>query len=313
MIKRKVFETFDIPLSQNISKYSSPAIPEPLEKAYEDEFDNSIPSEDNPDKKIILLSQRVEDCNDVEIGNCMFFDLKNSVSIGALLHAKLWVYIYLDPSLTQTSNISITISGIDDLNRTIKKKTTTTRTKVSSYGLAWYKFNVKNILLDNLNSQTTVCSLKIACSGCSNSNEFIIKKMGRFKPFIQLQEKQFPPRSKRYANNNMCNDKNMLCCREDLWIDFQELNWFTSSWPSKINAYYCKGSCSEFPVQSTSDHAQIRQLLHGLDAVKNEAYLPCCVPTKMKKIKMLLASSMDPNVFYVRWVPDLIVEECGCS
>uniref|UniRef100_A0A7E4ZR97 TGF_BETA_2 domain-containing protein n=1 Tax=Panagrellus redivivus TaxID=6233 RepID=A0A7E4ZR97_PANRE len=102
-----------------------------------------------------------------------------------------------------------------------------------------------------------------------------------------------------------------LCHREDLTIDFHEIQWDDVIAPPQFNAYQCRGSCNQLTPtarQNYSNHALIQNLLHQVR--DNLVPPPCCVPTELDGLALLFFDEHNNTV--VRRYEDMIVKGCGC-
>lgn len=64
------------------------------------------------------------------------------------------------------------------------------------------------------------------------------------KPFLVIHTSPLPQRNRPKRNSN-CLPEMKECCRDELYINFEDIGW--SDWilhPSGYHAYFCRGSCS---------------------------------------------------------------------
>lgn len=311
-IKEKIIQALGLGLPvKNLNYSRSVVIPEPLERSILGNYGNSKYMADPPTKKFILLSQRVETCRGAEDANCLFFDFKSNLNITGISHAILWVYIHHSEIVSHKPNHMLILSDADDPNRTKQKSNDGASRLTVPYGQDWYKFDVKDIVQSWLDQPHATHSFMISCVGCIHEHEIIVRRAGKFKPFIKLQEK--PPSIRRRRSTTQACDQghSRQCCREKLRIDLMEMNLpYLFIRPSNIQAYYCRGPCSAVQVQSTSLHATIRQVLVQNKKLDDE-YLPCCAPTKFIPQTFLIAK--EHGIIESKVVEDVIVEDCGCT
>ncbi|XP_078355688.1 bone morphogenetic protein 7-like [Oculina patagonica] len=94
------------------------------------------------------------------------------------------------------------------------------------------------------------------------------------------------------------------CRKVDMYVDFETLGW--KNWiiyPRGFNAYQCKGRC--FP----RNRSLLNTLIERKNGIKTNGET-CCVPTKLKPVRLLFFDKHD-NIVLHKY--NMIVEECGCS
>nr|CAD7400752.1 unnamed protein product [Timema cristinae] len=119
-------------------------------------------------------------------------------------------------------------------------------------------------------------------------------------------------RSKRHVN---CVPGVSECCRENLYISFEEIGW--DDWilhPTGYQAYFCRGSCSNaasLTVSGSHYNSIIRKLLYqGRPNNKRIDLVPCCTATHLSSIQLLY---MDNNqALTQKTLPNMVVDSCGC-
>ncbi|XP_033220088.1 protein 60A-like [Belonocnema kinseyi] len=101
------------------------------------------------------------------------------------------------------------------------------------------------------------------------------------------------------------------CQRENLYVNFADLNWQDIIIaPKGYDAYFCYGECN-FPFQNeirATNHAVIQ----GLVNLRNSSIpKPCCAPIEMKKIKLIY--QLDEDSYAYRDKDNMVVGSCGCQ
>lgn len=129
-----------------------------------------------------------------------------------------------------------------------------------------------------------------------------VEKHSRSKRAIrQRRKKKNRTRGKR---------KRKICQLEDFSIDFNHLGW--GEWvvyPKDFNAKICTGVCPS-PVKdkfTPTNHAMLQSLMRlGQPKI---APMPCCVPTKLRPLKLLY---YEKDEIIVRLHEDMVATSCGC-
>lgn len=94
-----------------------------------------------------------------------------------------------------------------------------------------------------------------------------ISSQHELKPFLVIHtygqpRKRFQRRVKRHSN---CSGSGNECCKESLYVSFEEIGW--DDWilhPKGYNAYFCRGSCAVAAsvTLSGSHHNTVMQVSH---------------------------------------------------
>lgn len=105
--------------------------------------------------------------------------------------------------------------------------------------------------------------IQITCQSCDiESMEHLISTDKDYRPFIMVdtQNRKRQPRQKREIN---CTDGVTECCREKLYISFDDIGW--GDWiiqPRGYDAYFCRGTCGMVASisESLSTHNVVLQV-----------------------------------------------------
>jgi len=88
-------------------------------------------------------------------------------------------------------------------------------------------------------------AIQIACTTCSMNRDIApVSVEQTLKPFLVIHTAPLPQKNRPKRNSN-CLPEMKECCRDELYINFQDIGW--SDWilhPSGYHAYFCRGSCS---------------------------------------------------------------------
>lgn len=112
-------------------------------------------------------------------------------------------------------------------------------------------------------------------------------------------------RRKRQAAESDC--RRDLCCRNSIYISFEEIGW--SDWvlaPEGFDAYFCKGGCPrQFKIGST--FSGIKGLLHERNP---NIPAPVCAPAGYTSIEIMHLDVQGDVV--VTMYPEMVVVKCRC-
>lgn len=88
-------------------------------------------------------------------------------------------------------------------------------------------------------------AMQIACSTCSIVRDTAPVSIEQtLKPFLVIHTSPLPQKNRPKRNSN-CLPEMKECCRDELYINFEDIGW--NDWilhPSGYHAYFCRGSCS---------------------------------------------------------------------
>ena len=88
-------------------------------------------------------------------------------------------------------------------------------------------------------------AIQIECSTCAiDRNIAPVSIEQTLKPFLVIHTSPLPQKNRPKRNSN-CLPEMKECCRDELYISFEEIGW--NDWilhPSGYHAYFCRGSCS---------------------------------------------------------------------
>lgn len=200
-----------------------------------------------------------------EAASCFLFNLpkevrSNQIEIGS---AELWVFKLSDadteagtPALlssaeAQQHNFSVSEIVTVKHSRSSTKQhggssihfnLITARSDIPKSG-GWFNFNITHKVRKWLSTEAHEHSVKISCSTCSRDvNEFPFVSAGEQQPFIvfNIANGKRRRRNKRSIN---CGHGITECCRESLYVSFEEIQWHWVLEPKGFDAFFCKGGC----------------------------------------------------------------------
>lgn len=108
---------------------------------------------------------------------------------------------------------------------------------------------------------------------------------------------------------NDCDDHSHeeRCCRYNLIVDFQEMDWNWVIQPRNFAAYFCAGSC-EYPYMSGSSHAHLVTLARD----SGQQGGPCCTPVRMSPLSIMYVDEAG-RLFQNTVIENMVAESCGCN
>lgn len=209
----------------------------------------------------------------------------------------------------------------------------------------WVKADVSFTLKKWVKEVRLNHAIQIACSTCSIDRDTApVSVRPTLKPFLVVHTSPLPQKNRPKRNSN-CLPEMKECCRDELYINFEDIGW--SDWilhPNGYHAYFCRGSCSSAASLTISGSLYNNVIRVGILFVcvlflycsssltsfivimiilfqkllskngntihrKNEI-VPCCSPTQLSPIQLLYVDSN--NTITQKTLPNMVVEACGC-
>ncbi|XP_061927741.1 inhibin beta C chain isoform X2 [Apis cerana] len=245
---------------------------------------------------------------------CFTFYLPNEMQFVDVTSAQLWFYKEYDEN--DDRNQTFVLSELDhwDLYGNFEKNMIMAifETDIRE---GWVKADVSFTLKKWVKELRLNHAIQIACSTCSIDRDTAPVSIRRtLKPFLVIHTSPLPQKNRPKRNSN-CLPEMKECCRDELYINFEDIGW--SDWilhPNGYHAYFCRGSCSSaasLTISGSLYNNVIRLLSKNGNTIhrKNEI-VPCCSPTQLSPIQLLYVDSN--NTITQKTLPNMVVEACGC-
>lgn len=178
----------------------------------------------------------------------------------------------------------------------------------------WVKTDIKFIVKKWIGRHRLNHAIQIVCTTCSTVRDISPVSIEQtLKPFLVIHTAPLPQRIRPKRNLNCLPDMKE-CCRDDLYINFQDIGW--SDWilyPNGYHAYFCRGSCSTATsiLNSGSPYNNVITKLLTTDRIQHKSkILPCCSPTQLGPLQLLYIDTN--NSITTKTLPNMVVEACGC-
>ena len=246
---------------------------------------------------------------------CFTFYLPKEMQFVDVTSAQLWFYKEFDEN--DDLNQTFVLSELDhwDLDQHFEKNTVLAIFE-TDIGEGWVKTDVSFTLKKWVEEVRLNQAVQIACSTCSiDRNTAPVSVEQTLKPFLVIHTSPLPQKNRPKRNSN-CVPEMKECCRDELYINFEDIGW--SDWilhPTGYHAYFCRGSCSSaasLTMSGSSYNNVIRRLLDRKDKTvhRRSEIVPCCSPTQLSPIQLLYVDSN--NTITQKTLPNMVVEACGC-
>lgn len=312
-----------------------------LSNTVRNEHDDDVANLDLEDfygktEQIIVLPQdELQDCSSwatrahPEASSCFVYNLPKEVRSNQISSAELWVYKLadvmteeIDDDANNTHNFSIS-EIVYHYNRGSRKpalqfSSITARENVPKTA-GWISFNITDRARKWLVAEVHEHTIKISCSTCSKDiHDSPFDSVGEQQPFIVFNMANGKRRRRNRRSLN-CTPGIKECCRESLYISFEEIKWDWVLEPKGFDAYYCKGQCHG---DTALAHTATRHSGILIDYVKNRGgvnnntveLVPCCTATEMSSISLIYRDPQSYNTTFQHVkLPNMVVKSCGCK
>ncbi|XP_005178229.1 growth/differentiation factor 8 [Musca domestica] len=276
-------------------------------------------------KKVIFLDVEQELCNKLDAQPSMCFSFKlddadaDSYDVST---AVLWLFKTRHPFSTNNRNITsenqqkIVVSEVQQ-DTTTNRIPSVKTIAVQSIDVQdeWMKIDIEWPIKRWYGKHDLSHLIQITCQSCDMAAmEHIISTDMDYRPFIivNTQSRRRQTRQKRTIN---CTHGVTECCREKLYISFEEIGW--SDWiiePKGYDAYFCRGSCNRLAsvASSSSLHSSFVQKVLNKPGHRNRnlELVPCCTAKTYSSLQLLYLENNSTGI--VKKFPNMIVESCGC-
>ncbi|XP_011486947.1 inhibin beta A chain [Oryzias latipes] len=204
--------------------------------------------------------------------------------------------------------------------------------KVDTRRSGWHTFAVSaavQALLES--SEGSTLSLRMSCPLCADAGVTVVLVSGStetlqrnnqreqsHRPFLMAVVRQGDSNDSRRRRKRglECDGKVRVCCKKQFYVNFKDIAW--ADWiiaPSGYHANYCEGDCpshaASLPGSSLSFHSTVISHYRMKENSPFQSLKSCCTPTKLRAMSMLYYDEKQRIV--KKDIPNMIVEECGCS
>ncbi|XP_076760813.1 activin beta chain dawdle isoform X2 [Xylocopa sonorina] len=267
------------------------------------------------DQIVVFPNEGIADSNHLTGFNpaaCFIFYLPNEMQFVDVTSAQLWFYKEYDEN--DDLNQTFVLSELDhwDLDENFEKNTIMAIFE-TDIGEGWVKADVSFTLKKWVQELRLNHTIQIACSTCSIDRDTAPVSIEQtLKPFLVMHTSPLPQKNRPKRNSN-CLPEMKECCRDELYINFEDIGW--SDWilhPSGYHAYFCRGSCSSAASLTISGSPYNNKMLtkNGNTIHRRSEIVPCCSPTQLSAIQLLYVDSN--NTITQKTLPNMVVEACGC-
>lgn len=261
------------------------------------------------------------------------FDIsKEGGSLSVVEQANVWIFLKLAKGNRAKGKVTIQLlqrlhGGPTSDPNVAQEEVSVSEKMVDSRRSGWHTLPVARSVQALLDSGDSILNLRISCLLCAEAGAtpiLVPAEMERAKereqshrPFLMVVlrsgEEHSHHRSKRGLE---CDGKIRICCKRQFYVNFKDIGW--NDWiiaPPGYHGNYCEGDCpshmASITGSSLSFHSTVinHYRMRGYSPFQNIKY--CCVPTRLRAMSMLYYN--EEQKIIKKDIPNMIVEECGCS
>lgn len=196
----------------------------------------------------------------------------------------------------------------------------------------WHTFPVSAAVQALLEStESRKLSLRVSCPLCADAGATLVLVSGTsetsqrasqreqsHRPFLMAVVRQGDGSDSRRRRKRglECDGKVRVCCKRQFYVNFKDIGW--NDWiiaPPGYHANYCEGDCPSHVASITGSTLSFHSTV--ISHYRMRGYSPfqnlrsCCVPTRLRAMSMLYYN--EEQKIIKKDIPNMIVEECGCS
>ncbi|XP_078057335.1 inhibin beta B chain-like [Mustelus asterias] len=239
-------------------------------------------------------------------------------TLAFIQQANLWLYLKVSPPNSyrrrQKVTLKVLLKGQGDANHTL-----ISNNQLIVKRSSWHAFPVTYAIQGFSGREHKRLHFDLECSGCTDPSgasmllDIYSKAQQAFLVSQIRLSKKIPHIQKRGIE---CVEKLNYCCRKTFFVNFRDIGW--DDWiimPHGYNANYCLGNCAPHVAGAPDFAASLHSIvtnLHKLNGFHSEFPVSsCCIPIKRNTLSMLYFD--EDGQIIKEDIPDMIIEECGCT
>ncbi|XP_067832384.1 inhibin beta B chain-like [Heptranchias perlo] len=184
---------------------------------------------------------------------------------------------------------------------------------------SWHTFPVTHAVQSFSDREDKWFHFELECSGCTGASgvSLLLDVNSKAQQAFLVSQIRVSQNNSHVRKRGIeCMEKLNFCCRKRFFVNFHDIGW--DDWiimPIGYYANYCLGNCAPHmagaPDFASSFHSIVTNLykLNGFHPTL--AVNSCCIPTRRSRLSMLYFD--EKGHIIKKDIPDMIVEECGCT
>ncbi|XP_056594852.1 inhibin subunit beta Aa [Triplophysa dalaica] len=281
----------------------------------EDEASSRLEGDQSEQTEIITFAEA-----GVAPGFINFLISKEGGEMTLVEQANVWLFLRLPKGNRTRANITIRLHMQQGTGEKIlAEKSVDTRRS------GWHTFSVSASVQALLQQGGSALSLRVSCPLCADARATPVlvtpgggEREQSHRPFLMAVVKRMDEVTlrRRRKRGLECDGKVRVCCKRQFYINFKDIGW--NDWiiaPPGYHANYCEGDCPSHVMSITGDSLYFHSTV--INHYRMRGYTPfnniksCCVPTRLRAMSMLYYNEEQKIV--KKDMPNMVVEECGCS
>uniref|UniRef100_UPI00398F566E inhibin beta B chain-like n=1 Tax=Pristiophorus japonicus TaxID=55135 RepID=UPI00398F566E len=268
--------------------------------------------------EIITFAQSVHSNSSKIRLNFLLWDEPAQSTLTFIQQANLWLYLKLFPSPSnrrrQKVTLKILLKGPGGVNHTL-----ISNQQFNIKRSSWHTFPVTHAIQSFSDREDKQFHFELECSGCTDAmgESMLLDVSSKGQKAFLVSQIRVSSESPHVRKRGIeCMEKLNFCCRKTYFVDFRDIGW--DDWiimPHGYYANYCLGNCAPHmagaPDFASSFHSIVTNL-HKLNGYHPAlAMNSCCIPTRKSLLSMLYFE--EKGRIIKKDIPDMTVEECGCT
>ncbi|XP_055922099.1 growth/differentiation factor 8 [Eupeodes corollae] len=320
-VKTQILEKLRLKDKPNVSAVG---MPKPIYEETTIHQDQTTSSKDLDDyyarasKKFIVLEREKQECNNLSQPSICFSFKIDDLDLESIDVSKAVLWIFKKRNSKDLLKQTIVVSEVEQggLNSKYLPKVKPIAIQSVDVQEGWMKIDIEWPIKRWFGIHDLSHLIHISCQSCEiETADGLISTEKDYRPFIKIdtQNRRRVSRQKRSVN---CTNGVTECCRERLYISFDEIGW--GDWiisPKGYDAYFCRGSCSTVAsiAQSSTHHSSLmRKVISHRDTAgkKPLELIPCCTANQYSSLEIFFRDSN--NTATLMKFPNMVIESCGC-
>lgn len=320
-VKRQILEKLRLKDKPNVSAIG---MPKPIYEETTIHQDEPTSSKDLDDyyarasKKFIFLEREKQECNHLSQPSICFSFKIDDLDLESIDVSKAVLWIFKKRNSKDLLKQTIVVSEVEQGSHNSKYLPKVKPIAIQSVDVqeGWMKIDIEWPIKRWFGIHELSHLIHVSCQSCEiKTPDGLLSTDKDYRPFIMIdtQNRRRVSRQKRSVN---CTNGVTECCREKLYISFDEIGW--GDWiisPRGYDAYFCRGSCSTAAsiAQSTTHHSSLmRKVISHRDTAgkKPLELIPCCTANQYSSLEIFFRDSN--NTATLMKFPNMVIESCGC-
>lgn len=253
-------------------------------------------------------------------GKCFTFKFSSASDNKNIQSAELWVYwngsVFTSPEAASNLTVELEEKPVRHSSIPVALGSTVLRDPAT---VGWLTFDVKHNVRrwqkHGLDEHTI--HIKTPDSRSVGQNEvtqaLTASTQGGYAPFIMIDTSKNRRRSRVRRSSDCTFVGSSSCCKESLFIRFQDIGWDWIIHPDGFQANFCRGACHLSAHLQSSNDGPLADVHHERNRELRKRgfeFETCCTPRSMAPLEVIHYANSN---FVRSIIPEMKIESCGCT